>query len=61
MRRTLEGPGRKRGEKWLPFFPPRALLSACVRINMQGVKVSDKTITRETSHVETIEEVDMVV
>ena len=58
---TLEGPGRKRGEKWLPFFPPRALLSACVRINMQGVKVSDKTITRETSHVETIEEVDMVV
>ena len=44
------------------FFPShRALLSACVRINMLGVKVSDKTITRETSHVETIEEVDMVV
>ena len=37
------------------------MLSACVRINMQRVKVSDKTITRETSHVETIEEVDMVV
>ena len=25
MWETLEGPGRKRGEKWLPFFPPRAL------------------------------------